>query len=99
MWSPTFRLSTPSPTCDDGPGALVAEHRGEGERERAVRDREVRVADAGGAELDADLTRLRVREVEVHDLERLPDCGGDGGLRHSGSPWTRLLRDVRSRAI
>ena len=71
---------------DDGAGALVTEHGGEAERQRAVGDREVRVADAGGAELDPHLTGLGVREIEVHDLERRPDCGCDGCLRHNGSP-------------
>ena len=70
----------------DGAGTFVAEHRGERQRQRAVRDREVGVADAGGAELDPHLTGLGIGEIEIHDLERLPDFGCDGGLRHSGSP-------------
>ena len=70
----------------DGAGTLVAEHRGQRERQGAVRDREVGVADARRTELDPHLTGLRVGEIEIHDLERLPDFGGDGCLRHSGSP-------------
>ena len=55
---------------DDRPGAFVAEHRRQRDRQHAVRDREVRVADAGRAHLDADLTGLGRRDVDVDDLER-----------------------------
>ena len=60
--------------------ALVAEDRGEQALGiEPVQGVGVGVADTGGLDLDQDLARLRPLQVQLHDLERLLRCKGDGG--------------------
>jgi hypothetical protein len=66
----------------DDPGALVPEHaRCIAARIRSGRRVEIGVADAAGDDPDERLARLRLRELDVLDDERLPelleDCGPD----------------------
>ncbi len=89
MWSPTFRWSTSSPSSVIVPAPSWPRIGREADRQRAVHDREVGVAHAGGAELDPDLPGLGTGEVDVEDLERCTDRLCDCGLRHGGSPCVR----------
>ena len=74
--------------------ALVAEDRGQADGQGAVHDREVGVADARGAELDADLAGLRPVEIDVEDLERRTDRLCDCGLGHDVFPLCTTVRDA-----
>jgi hypothetical protein len=51
----------------DDPSALVTEQHGLGKRKRPVDDREIRVANAGGAHLDSQLAGLRAVEGQFLD--------------------------------
>ena len=93
---------------DDLAGSLVAERHRHHPRPRAVDDREVGVAEAGGADPDEELARPRRVELELGDLER-PRLGvgplgahlaedGAPDLHDPGSPaGTRRSRLSRSR--
>ena len=69
-WSPTSKPETPVADLDDLARRLVAEHHRHHARARAVDDREVGVAEAGGADAHQELARPGPGQVELDDLER-----------------------------
>lgn len=71
---------------DDGPGALVAEHRGDGHPHGAVGQGEVGVADPGGGEPYADLSGTGFRQVDLGDLQRSAHGGKYGCANHVRAP-------------
>ena len=64
-WSPTATWSTPVAHRDDLARALVAEDGRRRLGQRPVHGREVGVAHTGGVELDLDLARARVDDLDV----------------------------------
>ena len=91
-WSPGATLVTPSPTCLDDAGALVAEHGGRvAGGVGAAGGVEVGVADAAGGEPDEHLARAGPVELDVLDDERLGEL-----LEHGGADLH--ARTLRTRA-
>jgi len=83
-------LERPDPRSDvhDHPGPFVPEDDGEEALGVRARARElVRVADAGGADLDEHLAGLRAVQLHVDDFERLAGRPGDCSARfHRSRP-------------
>lgn len=81
----------------DDAGALVAEHAGGvAGRVGTGRGVEVGVADAAGVQPDEHLARLRLREVDVLDHQRLSELLQHGGANLHGSDATGRGRGTRS---
>ena len=79
-WSPGASEPTPSPTALHDTGALVPQHRRRvAGRVGARRRVQIRMADAARDEADEDFARLRLREVDLLDLERPAEL-----LQHRG---------------
>ncbi len=68
--------------------SLVAKDDGERRRMDALRDMQVRVADAARRHTDGQLACLRRIELELLDDERLPERMEDGRTKHYRPPST-----------
>ena len=77
--SPTATFVTPGADGVDDAGDLVAEHAGRGERDLALEDVEVGVADAARRDLHAHLVLMRLRHDQLLDGHGLVGLGEDGG--------------------